>query len=389
MLFADDSIFFLRADMKNTENIKKNLGEYETLSGQKINLSKSEIYFGRNIVESDRQIISEVLGVRQEETLSKYLGLPMVFGHNITELFKEIIGQIWKKLQGWKEKTLSLARKEVLSKAVVQAMPTYAMSCFKIPDTLIKRIVSMISNYWWNNSKEGRGIYWCSYGKLCKDKMEGGVGFKELSSFNDALLAKQIWMMMEKPDSMMNRLLKEKFLDHRFKEPGDWLWFCVFNYDALEVNIILQGARAIWFNRNNMLVGNSGQSPFTAAKYVYQQAWSLHNGNQKLIVTDLSEGARWLKPRKGEVKVNVDGAWDSTTKRAGVGISCRDERGCICFVEAYPLDEVARCLQVEQEALVRAMLIAEEEKLSNVTFETDNVQVMNAIMRGAKSGDLN
>ncbi|KAL9681437.1 hypothetical protein QQ045_013220 [Rhodiola kirilowii] len=118
LLFADDNIFFLHADMKNAENIKKILEEYETLSGQKINLSKSEIYFGRNIVESDRQIISEVLGVRHVETLSKYLGLPMTFEHNRTELFKEIIGRIWKKLQGWKEKTLSIVGKEVLIKAV-------------------------------------------------------------------------------------------------------------------------------------------------------------------------------------------------------------------------------------------------------------------------------
>ncbi|CAM8960014.1 unnamed protein product [Rhodiola kirilowii] len=114
-------------------------------------------------------------------------------------------------MQGWKEKTLSIADKEVLIKAVVQAMPTYAMSCFKILDTLTKRIVSMIANYWWSNNREGRGIHWCKYGKLCKDKMEGGVGFEELSIFNDALLAKQIWRLIEKPESLMSRLLKGKY----------------------------------------------------------------------------------------------------------------------------------------------------------------------------------
>ncbi|KAL9666392.1 hypothetical protein QQ045_000722 [Rhodiola kirilowii] len=126
---------------------------------------------------------SAALGVRQVETMSKYLGLLFAFGHNRTELFRDIVGKIWKKMQGWKEKTLSIASKEVLIKAVVQAMPTYAMSCFKIPDSLIKRIVRMITNYWWSNNKEGRGIHWCKYRKLCKDKMEGGVGLKELSIF--------------------------------------------------------------------------------------------------------------------------------------------------------------------------------------------------------------
>ncbi|KAL9662139.1 hypothetical protein QQ045_026969 [Rhodiola kirilowii] len=134
--------------------------------------------------------------------MSKYLGLPVAFGHNRTELFRDIVGRVWKKLQGWKQKMLSIAGKEVLIKAVVQAMPTYAMSCFKIPETLIKRIVGMIANYWWSNNKARKGVHWCGYKKLCKEKMEGGIGFKELSIFNDALLAKQIWRLMERPDSL-------------------------------------------------------------------------------------------------------------------------------------------------------------------------------------------
>ncbi|CAM8975255.1 unnamed protein product [Rhodiola kirilowii] len=172
------------------------------------------------------------------------------------------------------------------------------------------------------------------------------------------------------------------FLNYRFHEPGDWLWFCVFGHDALELRMILQGARTIWFNRNIMLFGKNGQSPFIAARYTRQRAWSTHNGELKLTVTDLSEGASWLRPRKGVVKINVDGACESASKKAGVGIICRDELGCICFAEAYPREEVESCLQVELEALVRAMMIAEEEKLSRVIFETDNAQVMNALMKG-------
>ena len=40
------------------------------------------------------------------------------------------------KTQGWKEKLLSQASREVLLKAVVQAISTYSMNCFKLPQIL-------------------------------------------------------------------------------------------------------------------------------------------------------------------------------------------------------------------------------------------------------------
>jgi len=38
----------------------------------------------------------------------------------------------WNKLQGWEGKLLSQAGGEVLMKSVIQAIPTFTMSCFKL-----------------------------------------------------------------------------------------------------------------------------------------------------------------------------------------------------------------------------------------------------------------
>lgn len=51
---------------------------------------------------------------------------------------------IWARMQGWKEKLLSQAGKEVMIKAVIQSIPTYSMSVFKLPVSLCKEIETMI-----------------------------------------------------------------------------------------------------------------------------------------------------------------------------------------------------------------------------------------------------
>lgn len=86
--------------------------------------------------------------------LGTYIGLPLVFGHNKFDLFKFLAERLWSKVLGWKEKLLSSAGKEVLIKLILQGIPLYVMSCFKIPATLCKRLQNIITNFWWA-SKEG------------------------------------------------------------------------------------------------------------------------------------------------------------------------------------------------------------------------------------------
>jgi hypothetical protein len=53
-------------------------------------------------------------------------------GLDRSDCFQYIIDRIYKLLSGWKEKNMSFGGKEALLKAVIQAIPAYAMSVFKL-----------------------------------------------------------------------------------------------------------------------------------------------------------------------------------------------------------------------------------------------------------------
>ena len=111
-------------------------------------------------------------------------------GRSKRNTFAELKARVASKLAGWKAKLISTAGKEVLIKAVIQAVPTYTMSCFKLPKALCDELTSMVSQFWWGQKKEERKMPWLSWEKICLPKEQGGMGFRDLKTFNLALLAK-------------------------------------------------------------------------------------------------------------------------------------------------------------------------------------------------------
>ena len=149
LLFADDSLLFCRAIESECNNILEILDVYGSCFGQQINQNKTTIFFSKLTSEETREHIKHALGVLEIKQYEKYLGLPSLVGRRKKANFNFIKEKVWRKLQGWEEKLLSQAGREILIKAVVQAIPTYTMSCFKLPLGLWNELESLIRKFWW------------------------------------------------------------------------------------------------------------------------------------------------------------------------------------------------------------------------------------------------
>ena len=131
-----------------------------------------------------------MFGAQVIKPYESYLGLPSLVGRSKRNTFAQLKQRVSNKLAGWKEKLLSSAGKEILIKAVAQAVPSYTMSCFKLPDTLCEELTEMVRQFWWGQVKEEKKLAWRSWEKMCPLKEKGGMGFRDLKKFNLALLAK-------------------------------------------------------------------------------------------------------------------------------------------------------------------------------------------------------
>jgi len=217
LLFADDSLFFCRADPVQGQEIIKILRTYGEASGQQLNSAKSSILFGHDVENTIRNNIKVAIGIHKDGGMGSYLGLPEKIHGSKVQVFSFVRDRLQKRLNTWTAKFLSKGDKEVLIKSVAQALPTYVMSCFLLPKAIRSKLSNAIANVWWKTNENSNGIHWIAWDTLCKPHSEGGIGFRTLEEFNLALLAKQLWRLIRFPNSLLSRILRGRYF--RFSDP--------------------------------------------------------------------------------------------------------------------------------------------------------------------------
>ncbi|KAM1354663.1 hypothetical protein PS2_028774 [Malus domestica] len=380
MFFADDILLFLRADKKNSRNLVDLLRKYCDASGQKVNLQKSSVYFGTNIHTRIVAELANVLGIPVVDNPGAYLGVPAIWGRSKKRGLAYIKGRILGKLQRWKQNILSRAGKEVLIKAVVQAILAYPMSIFNFPAIVCQDLDVLVAGFWWGSLGPKKKTHWVSKTVLGLPKDMGGLGFWSFSEFNDALLAKQ-WREVIRNGSHWQIIGGENVR----------VWAFISDEEQTTIRQIPIGD----LRRNDRLVWNARKNGHFSVKsgYHWLQTRSLASQDQRLQrelapplpITRHVHVQGWLPHSSPCYKINVDASWSKVPQSGFVSMVIRDAGGRFVAAARYAILSL-NVATAEVVALLHGGGLGSSLGCNSIIIESDSRESIDCLSRDFDSG---
>jgi hypothetical protein len=104
------------------------------------------------------------------------------------------------------------------------------MGLFKLPVGFHEDYMKITRQFWWGEDKDHRKVHWSAWENLTKPKALGGIGFRDTMLFNQALLARQAWRLINNPESLCAKLMRAIYyprgnlLDTVFKGDASPVW---------------------------------------------------------------------------------------------------------------------------------------------------------------------
>ncbi|GJY11382.1 hypothetical protein Tco_0379567 [Tanacetum coccineum] len=187
LCFADDLFLFAHGDANSARVIMEVLDEFKLASGLTPSLPKSTAYFC-NVLNHSKLAILHILLFEDRRLPVKYLGVPFISSRLVYRDCKELIERIQKRIQDWKNKSLSAARRLQLVQSVLGSMHIYWASVFILPSRILLDIEQLMRGFLWCQGKMMKGKSKVAWEVVCLPKSEGGLGVRRLELFNKTIL---------------------------------------------------------------------------------------------------------------------------------------------------------------------------------------------------------
>ncbi|CAI0430886.1 unnamed protein product, partial [Linum tenue] len=193
LCFADDILVFTSGSGQAILQVKSVLEEFYRISGLKCNPSKCEIYFGGESVKFKNAALA-VSGFQEGSLPVRYLGLPLLTGKLSSKEVDILVDKITKRIRSWRARKLNYAGRLQLLNSVLLGIVQYWMQLFILPKQVLKRVQQLCSQFLWHGTDEGRAKV--AWDRIALPKREGGLGVKDLLTWNQACTVRMLWLFL-------------------------------------------------------------------------------------------------------------------------------------------------------------------------------------------------
>lgn len=208
--FANDTLIVGEASWDNLWKMKALLRGFQMVSILSVNMSKSKLY-GVGIKEQFMQIASIFLNCKTDVLPFKFLGIVVGTNPRRVEAWDTVVNQMRRKLASWKGRHLSIGGRVTSVNSILCNMSIYSLSFYKALVRVIHTIRSIQRQFIWQGCEEKVGITWVSWKSMCREKLQGGLGIKDVGAFNNALLGKWKWKVLYDNDALWSNLLRFRY----------------------------------------------------------------------------------------------------------------------------------------------------------------------------------
>jgi hypothetical protein len=154
---------------------------------------------------------ASILGCGTASLPLKYLGLPLGASFKAKSIWDEVVEKIDHRLASWKRLYLSKGGRVTLIKITLSNLPTYFVSLFPIPASVVKHIEKIQRAFLWGGISEEFKYHLVSWSKVCTPISEGGLLIWNLRVFNQALLGKWLWRYAQEREQWWRTVIEAKY----------------------------------------------------------------------------------------------------------------------------------------------------------------------------------
>uniref|UniRef100_A0A2N9IF07 Reverse transcriptase zinc-binding domain-containing protein n=1 Tax=Fagus sylvatica TaxID=28930 RepID=A0A2N9IF07_FAGSY len=163
--------------------------------------------------------LADILRCKTVQLPINYLGLPLGAKAKSKAIWDPILEKMERKLAGWQRMYLPKGGRVTLIKSTLSSLPTYYLSLFPIPSSVALRIDKIQRDFLWGGIGDGKRFHLINWHQVCQPLKFGGLGFRNIRIFNQALLGKWLWRYGTETDAFWRSIIFSKYGDSQ----GGWI----------------------------------------------------------------------------------------------------------------------------------------------------------------------